>query len=311
MGRLRSAVRTLADIDLPPDELLTHLDDLAIQRRMIRDHAQEAGRDTGADYGEVGAACLYMIYDPVSRRCTAARAGHLPPAVVRPGPDVDFLDIPAGPPLGVGGLPFEAAELQLPKDSLLVLYTDGLIESPGHTLDEGLERLRKALSGPTPSLEDMCDHVLNMVADDRSEDDAALVIARVQELDSRHVATWDVPEDLSEVAHVRDLATSQLADWDLEESAFTTELIVSELVTNAIRYGKGPVRLRLIRQDTLTCEVSDGSNTAPHLRRARMFDEGGRGLLIVAQLAERWGTRQRLDGKTIWAELRLQEPPAK
>ncbi|MFI6360960.1 SpoIIE family protein phosphatase [Streptomyces sp. NPDC050743] len=311
MGRLRSAVRTLADIDLPPDELLTHLDDLAIQRRMIRDQAQEAGRDTGADYGEVGAACLYMIYDPVSRRCTAARAGHLPPAVVRPGPDVDFLDIPAGPPLGVGGLPFEAAELQLPKDSLLVLYTDGLIESPGHTLDEGLERLRKALSGPTPSLEDMCDHVLNMVADDRSEDDAALVIARIQELDSRHVATWDVSEDLSEVAHVRDLATSQLADWDLEESAFTTELIVSELVTNAIRYGKGPVRLRLIRQDTLTCEVSDGSNTAPHLRRARMFDEGGRGLLIVAQLAERWGTRQRLDGKTIWAELRLQEPPVK
>ncbi|MEU6656525.1 ATP-binding protein [Streptomyces sp. NPDC046900] len=157
----------------------------------------------------------------------------------------------------------------------------------------------------------MCDHVLNMMADDRSEDDAALVIARIQELDSMHVATWDVSEDLSEVAHVRDLATSQLADWDLEESAFTTELIVSELVTNAIRYGKGPVRLRLIRQDTLTCEVSDGSNTAPHLRRARMFDEGGRGLLIVAQLAERWGTRQRLDGKTIWAELRLQEPPAK
>ncbi|MGW5249088.1 ATP-binding SpoIIE family protein phosphatase [Streptomyces sp. NPDC004129] len=309
MGRLRSAVRTLADIDLPPDELLTHLDDLVTQRRM--DHQQEAGRDTGAEFGEVGAACLYMIYDPVSRRCTVARAGHLPPAVVRPGSDVDYLDIPAGPPLGVAGLPFETAELQLPKGSLLVLYTDGLIDTPGHTLDEGLGRLRKALSGPISSLEDTCDRVLDMVVDDRSRDDAVLMIARTQELDSRHVATWVVSEDLSEVARVRDLATSQLADWDLEEVAFTAELIVSELVTNALRYGRAPVRLRLIRQDTLTCEVSDGTNTAPHLRRARIFDEGGRGLFIVAQLAERWGTRQRSQGKTIWAELRLPEPPAK
>ncbi|MFJ7949144.1 SpoIIE family protein phosphatase [Streptomyces sp. NPDC096354] len=305
MGRLRSVVRTLADIDLSPDELLTHLDDFVIQSRMVMEHAQEASRDVGADFGEVGATCLYMIYDPVSRCCTAARAGHLPPAVVRPGSDVDYLDIPAGPPLGVGGLPFETAELELPRGSLLVLYTDGLVECPGHTLDDGLERLRKALSGPIASLEDLCDHVMEMVVDDRSRDDAALVIARTQELGSSHVATWDVSEDLSEVARVRDLATSQLADWDLEGAAFATELIVSELVTNAIRYGRDPVRLRLIRQDTLSCEVFDGNDTAPHLRRARMFDEGGRGLFIVAQLAERWGTRQRADGKTIWAELRL------
>jgi serine phosphatase RsbU (regulator of sigma subunit)/anti-sigma regulatory factor (Ser/Thr protein kinase) len=307
MGRLRAAVRTLADIDLPPDELLTHLDDLVIQRRRVMDHVQGAGHDTGADFGEVGASCLYMIYDPVSRCATGARAGHLPPAVVRPGWGVDYLDIPAGPPLGVGGLPFETADVQLPKGSLLVLYTDGLIETPGRAVDEGLERLRKALSGPMTSLEDMCEHVLNVVVDDRVGDDAALVIARTQELDGKHVATWDVSEDLSEVARVRDLATCKLADWDLEECAFSAELVVSELVTNAIRYGSAPVRLRLIRQDTLTCEVSDGSNTAPHLRRARMFDEGGRGLFIVAQLAERWGTRQRADGKTIWAELPLQD----
>jgi anti-sigma regulatory factor (Ser/Thr protein kinase) len=307
MGRLRAAVRTLADIDLPPDELLTHLDDLVIQRRMAMEHAQEAGHDTGADFGEVGAGCVYMIYDPVSRRCTAARAGHLPPVVVRPGSDAEYLDVPAGPPLGMGGLPFQTAEVQLPEGSLLVLYTDGLVETPGHAVDEGFGRLRKALSGPMTSLEDMCDNVLNVVVDGRTGDDAALVIARTQELDGTQVATWDVSEDLSEVARVRDLATSQLDAWDLEECAFTAELVVSELVTNAIRYGSAPVRLRLIRQDTLTCEVSDGSNTAPHLRRARMFDEGGRGLFIVAQLAERWGTRQHSDGKTIWAELRLQD----
>jgi hypothetical protein len=104
----------------------------------------------------------------------------------------------------------------------------------------------------------------------------------------------------------------QLGAWGLTELAFATELIVSELVTNAVRYGDDPVVLRLIRDSTLICEVSDGSSTAPHLRRARVFDEGGRGLLLVAQLAERWGSRQTPTGKTIWAEQALPPgtPPA-
>jgi hypothetical protein len=305
MGRLRTAVRTLADIDLPPDELLTHLNDLIIRAGTDMDHARGVGRDAGADLSELVATCLYMIYDPVTRHCTAARAGHPPPALVRPGSQAEYIDIPAGPPLGVGGLPFETAELQLPEGSLLALYTDGLIESPNQGLDEGLERLRKALSEPKPSLEDTCDHILATLVDDRSRDDVALVIARTQELESKHVATWTVSENLAEVARARDLASLRLGGWDLEELAFTTGLIVSELVTNAIRHGGGPVQLRLIRQDTLICEVSDGSNTAPHLRRAQAFDEDGRGLFIVAQLAKRWGTKQGSHGKTIWAELAL------
>ncbi|MER5689950.1 SpoIIE family protein phosphatase [Streptomyces sp. NPDC002205] len=307
MGRLRAAVRTLADIDLPPDELLTHLDDVVIRLRTEGDGAEEgSGNGAAADAGQVGATCLYMIYDPVSRRCTAACAGHPPPAVVCPGSDVEYIDIPAGPPLGVGGLPFEAVELQLPEGSLLALYTDGLIESARHDLDEGLECLRNALSAPMSSPEDMCDHVLNALVNDHPRDDIALIIARTQQLDGRHVATWDLSEDLSEVARARDLASRQLGAWGLEESAFVTELVVSELVTNAVRYGRDPIQLRLIRQEALICEVSDGSNTAPHLRRARIFDEGGRGLFIVAQIAECWGTRQRPTGKTIWAEIALQ-----
>ncbi|MFF3564764.1 SpoIIE family protein phosphatase [Streptomyces sp. NPDC002574] len=304
MGRLRAAVRTLADIDLPPDELLTHIDDLII--RLGTDMERVQADDNGAPQaGELAATCLYMIYDPVSRVCTAASAGHPPPALVRPGSPAEYLDIPAGPPLGVGGLPFETAELHVPEGSLLALYTDGLVESARDGLDEGLERLRKALSEPSPSLEDTCDHVLNLLVDVDSKDDVALVIARTRELDGEQVADWEVPPDLAEVAHVRDLASRRLASWGLEDMAFTTEVVISELVTNAIRYGVGPVQLRLIRQDTLILEVSDGSNTAPHLRRARVFDEGGRGLFIVAHLAERWGTRQRPDGKTIWAELAL------
>ena len=86
------------------------------------------------------------------------------------------------------------------------------------------------------------------------------------------------------------------------ELAFTTELILSELVTNAIRYGSGPIRVRLLRDRSLICEVSDGSSTSPHLRYAATTDEGGRGLFLVAQFTERWGTRYTPDGKVIWAE---------
>ncbi|MEU2623078.1 SpoIIE family protein phosphatase [Streptomyces sp. NPDC007157] len=307
MGRLRAAVRTLADIDLPPDELLTHLDDIVIRLQTETGHAEEDRGDGAAvDAGQLGATCLYMIYDPISCHCTAASAGHPPPAVVRPGSDAEYLDIPTGPPLGVGGLPFETVELQLPEGSLLALYTDGLIQFARMGLDEGLERLRTALSAPMPSLEGMCDHVLSTLVNDHPSDDVALVIARTRQLGNKHVATWDLSEDLAEVARARDVATRQLGVWGLQESVFVTELVVSELVTNAIRYGGGPIRLRLIRQDTLICEVADGGDTSPHLRRARTFDEGGRGLFIVAQLAKHWGTRHRPIGKTIWAEMTLQ-----
>ncbi|MET8783905.1 SpoIIE family protein phosphatase [Streptomyces sp. NPDC004589] len=311
MGRLRAAVRTLADIDLPPDELLTHLDDIVIRLQSETaptpaDEDEAAAADT--DVGEFVATCLYMVYDPISRRCTAARAGHPPPVVVRPGMCARFLDVPAGPPLGVGGLPFETAEVHLPEGSLLALYTDGLVESPRLCLDERLDYLLDVLSEPKPTLQDTCDHVLDTLVVDRTRDDIALVVARTRALDDGHTVAWELLEDLSEVARARDLASLQLAHWGLPEAAFLAELVVSELVTNAIRYGGSPVQLRLIRHDTLICEVSDGAHTAPHLRRARTFDEGGRGLFIVAQLAERWGTRQQPEGKTIWAELAL--PPA-
>jgi signal transduction histidine kinase len=133
-------------------------------------------------------------------------------------------------------------------------------------------------------------------------DDVALLAARTHALDPRQVATWDIPADPAAVAGARENAMRCLERWRLEDLAFSTELIVSELVTNAIRYGRPPIRLRLIHDSTLICEVSDTSGSAPHPRRAQVFDEGGRGLLLVAQLSRRWGSRHTQTGKTIWCE---------
>ncbi|MEU4094641.1 SpoIIE family protein phosphatase [Streptomyces sp. NPDC026673] len=312
MGRLRTAVRTLADVDLAPDELLTQLDDLVI--RLDTDEGQGSPDGGDPSFGEVGATCLYAVYDPVSRCCTMARAGHPPPAVVLPGGRAEFPDLPAGPPLGLGGLPFESAELHLPEGSLLALYTDGLVEAAGHDVDAGLALLGRTLTRPAGSLEELCDNVLYGLLPNRPRDDIALLVARTRALDARQVATWELPADPAVVADARRRAADRLAEWGLAETVFLTELVVSELVTNAVRYAAGgPIQLRLIRDTTLICEVSDTSSTAPHLRRARIYDEGGRGLLLVAQLTRRWGSRQTATGKTIWAEQDLpraeREPP--
>ncbi|MBB5928504.1 SpoIIE family protein phosphatase [Streptomyces echinatus] len=301
MGRLRTAVRTLADIDLAPDELLTHLDDLVLRL------SDESGGEGSP--GEVGATCLYAVYDPVSRRCTVARAGHPAPVLMRPGGRPCLLDLPAGPPLGVGGLPFESAEVELPEGTVLALYTDGLVLARDRDGDASRELLYQALGQDTDSLDTTCDRVLHsLLPSGGAADDVALLVARTQGLPADQVATWDIPADPALVAPIRKQVVEKLDDWSLSEASFTTELVVSELVTNAIRYGSHPIRLRLIHDaTTLICEVSDTSHTAPHLRRAKIFDEGGRGLLLVAQLTQRWGSRHTAEGKTIWAELPLFE----
>ncbi|MEU6095142.1 SpoIIE family protein phosphatase [Streptomyces sp. NPDC047079] len=299
MGRLCTAVRTLADVDLAPDELLTHLDDLVLL--MDRDDTDDR---SAPGSGEVGASCLYAVYDPVSRRCTVARAGHPLPVLATPDGSVRFLDLPAGPLLGLGGLPFEAAEFAVPEGSVLAFYTDGLIESPARDVDEACDLLRAALADPGLPLEETCDRALGMLPDART-DDVVLLLTRTRALGADRVATWELPSEPSVVALARELACERLATWQLEDAAFVAELVVSELVTNAIRYGSPPVHLRLIRDTALICEVGDASSTAPHLKRARLSDEGGRGLLIVAQLSRRWGSRHTRSGKTIWAELPL------
>ncbi|MGW5638924.1 SpoIIE family protein phosphatase [Streptomyces sp. NPDC003832] len=298
MGRLRTAVHNFSALDLPPEELLALLDELVA--RIDQDETEDA--EEGGTGPVTGATCLYAVYDPVSRRCTVARAGHPPPAVIAPDGSVEYPEVPVGPPLGLGGLPYETAELDLAEGSRLVLYTDGLVEDRERDIDEGLELLREALerSGSTP--EETCRTVLGARLPDRPGDDIALLVARTRALPADSIAEWDVPSEPSAVGRVRASVSRRLAQWDLEDLSFTTELILSELVTNAVRYGEGPIRVRVLRDRTLICEVYDTSNTSPHLRYATMTDEGGRGLFLVAQLADRWGTRYTAGGKVIWAE---------
>ncbi|MER6282967.1 ATP-binding SpoIIE family protein phosphatase [Streptomyces sviceus] len=303
MGRLRTAVRTLADVDLPPDELLTHLDDLVAH--LATDLEDIHPDEPYLVSGEVGATCLYAVYDPVSRVCTFASAGHVPPVVLLPDGTARVVELTPGPLLGVGGLPFECTELELPEGSLLAFCTDGLVEARERDVGLGLDRLCEALAGPVTSLEATCDLILRALLPASPYDDVALLLARTRALHADQVAAWSLPSDPAVVADARAQVTRQLTAWGLEEVAFVTELVVSELVTNAIRYGAVPIGLRLIRDRTLICEVSDASNTAPHLRRARTYDEGGRGLHMVAQLTQGWGTRQGPMGKTIWAEQSL------
>ncbi|MFJ9564594.1 SpoIIE family protein phosphatase [Streptomyces fuscichromogenes] len=298
MGQLRTAVHNFSTLDLPPDELLWHLDELVT--RIDQDRDGNGGTPT-----LTGATCLYAIYDPVSRLCTMARAGHLEPIIVPPDGHAHLPGVPAGPPLGLGGMPYERSEVALPEGSGIVLFTDGLIEDRREDIDEGIERLRRALAVPGRMPEQMCRAAIDAMVPGAPRDDVALIVARTRVLDDKHTASWTVPPDPSAVAGVRAAATELLHDWGLEEEAFTLELILSELVTNAIRHATGPVGVRLIRDRSLICEVSDGSSVSPHLRRATTMDEGGRGLFLVAQFADRWGTRYTDDGKVIWTERRL------
>ncbi|MFD8197601.1 SpoIIE family protein phosphatase [Streptomyces wuyuanensis] len=339
MGELRTAVRTLALLDLEPAEVLSALDEIA-RGLGTPSGAQQASRvahkSRGPELSEVYlATCVYAVYDPVTRRCTFANAGHLPPVLVEPGEEALMLDVPPGMPLGVGGEPFEEVQVDLPEGALLALYTDGLVESRDHPLDEGLSAFRRALTEPprsvpeprspdgpaggpgggtagaleggsrSRSLEDVCDHVLATLDTRHGEDDIALLMARIQGLASEAVGDWRLPREPRSVGRARELARAQLSAWDLDPLVDTVELLVSELVTNALRYGEGEIRLRLLRDRTLVCEVWDAGLVQPRRRRARDTDEGGRGLQLVGLLSAAWGSRRTPRGKTVWFELAL------
>jgi serine phosphatase RsbU (regulator of sigma subunit)/PAS domain-containing protein len=294
MGRVRTALQTLSDLELPPDEVLAHLNDLVYG----------LGDDSFV-------TCLYAIYDPTTSSCTVASAGHPPPAVVCPDGSVRFAQVDSDPPLGVAGPPFEVSELRVPDGALLVLYTDGLIDSASCDPAVGMGRMAGLLGVlQDEGLDGMCDSITrSLLPDDQQRaDDAALLVARVRATAPDAVATWALPEDPRAAGAARQYVRDQLSSWRLDELTMTTELVVSELVANVVRHARGPYRLRLLRSRSLVCEVFDGSLTTPRPRRATWTDEGGRGLQLIAALCDRWGTRSVTSGKVIWTEQSLPGP---
>ncbi|MER7111247.1 SpoIIE family protein phosphatase [Streptomyces sp. NPDC000229] len=294
MGQLRTTAQTLAGLDLPPQEVLHHLDE----------QAQRLGENRMA-------TCLYAVYDPVAHRITIANAGHPPPILLHLGGRAEVLRVPPGAPIGVGGVDFEAVELDAPAGATLLLYTDGLVESRLRDVWTGIEQLRERLAataqltGPdhSPPLEALCDDVLDMLGPGDRDDDIALLAARFDGIAPSDVAYWFLEPEEQAPGRARRLARRALARWDLEELSDSVELLVSEVVTNAVRYAERPVTLRLLRTDVLRCEVGDDSPQLPRQRRARDTDEGGRGLFLVNRLARRWGATRLSTGKVVWFEL--------
>jgi len=292
MGRLRTAIHTLAMLELPPAETLQQLNELMNELGVREPHF---------------ATCIYAIFDAVSGTCEVASAGHLPPLLVRPGGTNEFLDVTPAPPLGVGTGLIQSRTLTIEDGSLLVLYTDGLVEKRSRDIDEGLGRLRE-IFGPgsvDQPLEDLCKATLAGVYTDEHRDDIAVLIARLRRIQPDHVVSWTLPSELTSASRARSLIRRPLRRWGLMELLPTTELLVSELVTNAVRYAQGKIGLRLILEGGLVCEVLDESAALPRLRHPDDSDERGRGLQVVSQLAQRWGARRAGSGKVVWCELPL------
>src|SRR6266581_1975556 len=289
MGRLRTAIHTLAMLELPPADSLLQLDELMHTLGEREPHF---------------ATCAYAVYDAVSGECEVAVAGHLPPLLVHPDGTNELLGVPPSPPLGIGDGEVESRRFQVEDGSLFVLYTDGLVENKGQDISDGLARLRGIFGpgSPTRPLEDLCKAALDGVYSDHQRDDIAMLIARLRRLPEDNYASWTFQPKLTSVREARSVLAEPMKRWDLEELIPTTELLVSELVTNAVKYSRGEITLRLVNEKALVCEVLDNSGALPRLRQASSEDENGRGLQVVRQLSQRWGARRTANGKVVWCE---------
>ncbi|MEV2243678.1 SpoIIE family protein phosphatase [Streptomyces sp. NPDC049970] len=300
MGQLRTVVHALAALDLEPDELLARLYDTAA--RLAEERTQLPQSDP-LHREPLAATCSYAVYDPFTGKCTLASAGHPAPLVVEPDGAAFVVGLPVGPPLGTADrAPVASVSFSLPEGSLLALHTNALraYSQPSSGA------MRQALTPTDRPLKELCDAVAYVLPDSDELQGAAVLLARTHAMPPERYAAWELPYDKTAPATARRLASRTLADWHLEgDTGDATELIVSELVTNAVRHGSPPLELRLILDRGLTCEIRDGSTTAPYMKYAGAVDEGGRGLFIMSQLASLWGTRYAPDGKTVWSEQTL------
>ncbi|MFE3638522.1 SpoIIE family protein phosphatase [Streptomyces sp. NPDC059168] len=303
MGQLSMEARALLSAGLAPDEVLEHLDETVT---LLDD--SEAGLAAG--YSALGSTCCIALYDPVSHQVTLSSAGHLPPILVSPDGHSGPLAIRPHPGLGAEFAlrePFHVHTFGAPPGSLLALYTDGLVEDPAVSIDEGIGRLADAVSTvhPWDTLQQAARRVVAAVAPPRQRDDVTLLLARMIGYRKEDTATWRLPARYDAPARARAQVSALLRQWSIRDNTRDKVLLlVSELVTNAVRFATGPVTVRLIRAGHgLLCEVGDTGNGRPRLSRGGLLDDGGRGLHVVHGLTSRWGVRWTDTGKVVWAEV--------
>ena len=285
MGQLRSAIRAFSKLDLPPAELLEHLDSL------VHDMA-----------GDQIVTCVYGIFDSTDQCLRYANAGHLPPLLVSPGSPVVRLQ-GEGPPLGAGYFGMRTEEIPLERGSTVTFYTDGLVERRGRDIDVGIDALARQLEVYAgAALPGLPETLVWELLPDGPDDDVAILVARVDAWPFEAAVSHRLSSDEPAVANARRLVTNHLRDWELpDELVSDVVLMTSELVTNAYVHGRPPIDVRLRRTPSeLFVEVQDRAAYRPRRRRARDDDEHGRGLQIVSVLADSWGSRATGAGKSVW-----------
>jgi PAS domain S-box-containing protein len=290
MGQLRSAANALARTGMAPARLIQFLDAVV------------------TDLPDQMATCCYLLMEPDAGVATICSAGHLPVLVVDPGGAAVYpLPAPVSVPLGVGDIEHREARLTVPADATLVLYTDGLVEGPGSDLDTRISALQTALSTATAAgldLDEIADRVSTKLLSglDGHSDDVTLVLLRTPPACTASAAI-ELAASAESVPDARLFADATLSLWGWHdgEGRDTILLLTSEVVTNAVRHGHGPIRLRLrLMRQHLAVEVTDSSAVHPQSRRIAPDAESGRGLSIITALAEDWGIRPTSDGKTVW-----------
>ncbi|PRY01651.1 SpoIIE family protein phosphatase [Allonocardiopsis opalescens] len=289
MGQMRTAVRSYARLDLPPTEILGLLDDL------VEEVAPEQF-----------VTCVYAVYDPTERELVYASAGHLPPLLVRPDGSVERLESAKGAPLGVQAGPYVAGRIRLPIGSTVALYTDGLVEDPGQDIDTGIDSLASLLGESWTELDDECDRVLKRLRSQRHHlDDAALLLFRIPEIAGRRRhSVLKLPAERASAGNARDFTAGALREWAIPQSTVDdVVLVVSELVSNALRHAGSPVELHLRHENgQIHLDVRDNNGDLPRQRPRESLEENGRGLQIVGMLGQRWGARRTEAGKSVWCE---------
>ncbi|GEC06203.1 hypothetical protein SSP24_38580 [Streptomyces spinoverrucosus] len=301
MGQLSMEARALLSAGLAPDEVLEHLDETV----SLLDDAESG---LAAGYSALGSTCCIAVYDPVGHHVALSSAGHLPPVLVPPDGTAAPLAVRTHPGLGAEFAlrePFDVHAFAAPPGSLLALYTDGLVEDPAVSIDEGIGRLADAVSTvhPWDSLQQAARRVVAAVAPVRRRDDVTLLLARMIGYRKGDTATWRLPARDDAAARARTLVAALLGQWRTrDDTRDNVLLVVSELVANAVRFARGPITVRLIRAGHgLLCEVGDTGNGRPRLGRTGLLDDGGRGLHVVHSLTTRWGVRWTDTGKVVWA----------